>query len=178
HVAMLAAALLGLRFSFTAHAKDIYHQEVDPDVLRLKMRGADLVVTVTEYNRRTLLARGAGIPDLETKLVCLHNGVDLSLFRPPSGGDRPRARILGVGRLVEKKGFPTLVRACAILRGRGARFTCELIGSGPEESTLRVQIQALGLHDVIVLRGGLPLEEAARATRSASLLVLPCVVAS
>src|ERR1051325_3487644 len=51
HVTMLAAALLGLRFSFTAHAKDIYHQEVDPDVLRLKMRGADLVVTVTEYNR-------------------------------------------------------------------------------------------------------------------------------
>src|SRR3989442_1634035 len=56
HVAMLASLLLGVPFSFTAHAKDIYHHEVDPDVLRVKMCAAELVVTVSDYNRRTLLS--------------------------------------------------------------------------------------------------------------------------
>src|SRR5262249_45335745 len=88
HVTMLASLLLGVPFSLTAHAKDIYHDEVDPDVLRVKMRAADLVVTVTDYNRRALLARGDSIPDLERKLVRLYNGIDLSLFHP-TASDRP-----------------------------------------------------------------------------------------
>ena len=178
HVAMLASLLGGWRFSFTAHAKDIYHDEVDPDVLRVKMRTAELVVTVTEYNRRTLLALGRGIEDLEKKVVRVYNGVDLSLFHPAASGEKPRSRILGVGRLVEKKGFPTLIRACAVLRERGIPFTCDLIGSGAQEPTLRSMIAELALGDAIVLRGGLPLEEIASEIRRASLVVLPCVVAS
>src|SRR3989454_2923589 len=178
HVAMLARLLLGVPFSFTAHAKDIYHDEVDPDVLRVKMRTAELVVTVTEYNRRTLLALGRGIEDLEKKVVRVYNGVDLSLFHPAAGGEKPPSRILGVGRLVEKKGFPTLIRACAVLRERGIPFTCDLIGSGAQELALRTMITELDLGDAIVLRGGLPLEEIASEIRRASLVVLPCVVAS
>src|SRR5262249_20391446 len=55
HVAMLAGALLDLPYSVTAHAKDIYHQDVDQDVLRVKMGNAALVITVSEFNRRALL---------------------------------------------------------------------------------------------------------------------------
>src|SRR5262249_7954174 len=100
HVTMLTSLLLGVPFSFTAHAKDIYHDEVDPDVLRVKIRHADRVVTVTDYNRRTLLSQGDGIPEVERKITRIYNGVDLTLFHP-ADGDRPPARILAVGRLVE-----------------------------------------------------------------------------
>ena len=177
HVAMLASLLLGVPFSFTAHAKDIYHHEVDPDVLRVKMCAAELVVTVSDYNRRTLLSLGEDLPDLERKLVRLYNGVDLTLFHP-AGDERPPARIFGIGRLVEKKGFPTLVRACALLEARGVPFTCEVIGSGPEEPLLRETIGNLGLDRVVRLRGGLPLEEVAAEVRRASVVVLPCIVAA
>lgn len=178
HVAMLASRLLGLPYSFTAHAKDIYHKEVDRDVLRLKMRAADLVVTVSEFNRRALLAIGAGITALEAKIVRAYNGVDLSLFHPAAGTERAPGRILGVGRLVEKKGFTVLIQACRILQQRGVFFTCELIGSGPQEPLLREMIGEFGLDRVVFLRGGLPLEQIAAEMRTASLLALPCVVAS
>jgi colanic acid/amylovoran biosynthesis glycosyltransferase len=177
HVAMLAGLLLGRRFSFTAHAKDIYHEEVDRDVLRVKMRMADLVVTVTDYNRAALLAVGDGIEGLERKIVRSYNGVDLSLFRP-AVEEKRSCRILGVGRLVEKKGFPTLIRACAMLRERGVTASCELIGSGVQEARLREMITDLGLDQIVVLRGGLPLEEVAHEIRTASVVVLPCMVAS
>jgi glycosyltransferase involved in cell wall biosynthesis len=176
HVAMLASVLTDVPFGFTAHAKDIYHDEVDRDVLRVKMQVADLVVTVSDYNRRTLLALGDGLADLGRKLVRLYNGVDLSLFQPAP--HRPPSRILAVGRLVEKKGFATLVRACALLRARGVSFTCEMIGSGAQEALLRETIATLGLEQTVRLRGGLPLEEVAEEVRTASVVVLPCVVAS
>jgi len=176
HVTMLASVLLGVPFGFTAHAKDIYHDEVDPDVLRVKMRAADLVVTVTDYNRRALLSRGDTVPDLERKLVRLYNGIDLSLFHPAV--DRPPCRIVAVGRLVEKKGFPTLVQACSRLHARGTSFTCDVIGSGAQEALLRDMIGRLGLDGVVRLRGGLPLEDVAEEVRRATVVVLPCVVAA
>ncbi|NND43734.1 MAG: colanic acid biosynthesis glycosyltransferase WcaL, partial [Xanthomonadales bacterium] len=46
----LAARMAGITYSFTAHAKDIYHESVDPDVLRRKLADAAAVVTVSQYN--------------------------------------------------------------------------------------------------------------------------------
>src|SRR5436190_4533458 len=106
HVAMLTSTLLGIPYSFTAHAKDIYHDEVDQEVLRVKMRLATLVVTVSDFNRQTLLRIGRGIPGMERKIVRDYNGIDLALFHPARAEDRLPGRILAVGRLVEKKGCP------------------------------------------------------------------------
>jgi glycosyltransferase involved in cell wall biosynthesis len=178
HVAMLASQLLGVPYSFTAHAKDIYHEEVDRDLLRVKMRYADLVVTVSEFNRQALLQIGAGIPDVATKVVRLYNGVDLSLFHRGTPDNRVSNLFLAVGRLVEKKGFPTLIRACSILRERGVPFAGEIVGSGPEESLLQDLIRDADLGHAVRLRGALPVEEVATAIRRASLVVLPCIVGS
>jgi hypothetical protein len=49
-VARLAARLAGVTYSLTAHAKDIFHSEVDADELRKKLADADSVVTVSRYN--------------------------------------------------------------------------------------------------------------------------------
>jgi glycosyl transferase family 4 len=55
-VAMLASRATGLPFSFTAHAKDIFHETVNRDLLRRKMAEASFVVTVSDFNRRYLSA--------------------------------------------------------------------------------------------------------------------------
>jgi glycosyltransferase involved in cell wall biosynthesis len=176
HVAALAAALVGCSYSITAHAKDIYHEDVDVDVLRWKIRNAAFVATVTEYNLAYLRGLIAETPGDVEKVVRVYNGVDLSRFRTTSLPTGRRALILGVGRLIEKKGFQHLVSACRGLVDRGLDFECEIIGGGELEEALRRQIAEMGLADRVTLKGTLPTEEVARRMQASFLLALPCVV--
>lgn len=176
HVTALAAALAGCSYSITAHAKDIFHAEVEVDVLRWKIEHARFFVTVSEYNRRYLASLVADRPEVVERIVCLYNGVDLRRFRAAAPAVRREPLILGVGRLVEKKGFAVLVEACRRLRQRGLQFRCEIIGGGDLESALRQQISAAGLDDIVRLRGVLASEAVSARMRAASIFALPCVV--
>src|SRR5207302_1817304 len=49
---------------------------------------------------------------------------------------------------------------------------------GEEEPALRALVRALGLERAVQFRGALPVEQVAAAMRTASLVVLPCVVAA
>src|SRR5205823_4150700 len=91
--------------------------------------------------------------------------------------ERP-PRIVAVGRLVEKKGFTTLVDACAILLRRGAEFECNIIGEGELESALAKQIESLGLSNRVKLLGPQPQREVIRHIRNAAALAAPCVLGS
>src|SRR5512139_1091436 len=95
HVAALAAGLLDCPYSVTAHAKDIYHDEVDADVLRWKIRNSAFVATVTEFNLRFLRELIAATPGCADKLVRVYNGVDLSRFHPTPVPRGPRPLLLG-----------------------------------------------------------------------------------
>lgn len=193
-VAMFAHLLTGVPFSFTAHAKDIFHAAVDADLLRDKMRAARFVVTVSEFNRRYLaqLASAPGQTSLggllptaslalpPQRIRRLYNGVDLNVF----DGDTAPARgtgtplILSIGRLVEKKGLDILIKACALLRERGLNFRAELIGKGPLEPALKAQIAALDLQRHVMLAGPQPQDAVVAAYRRADVFALPCVVAA
>lgn len=176
HVAGLAARLAGCTYSITAHAKDIYHRDVDPAVLRWKIAGARFVVTVSDHNRAYLRDLVADLPGASAKIVRLYNGVDLERFRPTPAPAEAAPMILGVGRLVEKKGFAVLVDACRRLRDAGRTFRCEIVGAGPEEEALRRQIEEARLTGVVSLTGVLPTERVADALRRAAVVALPCVV--
>lgn len=176
HVAALTASLCGCPYSITAHAKDIYHRDVDEDLLRWKIAGASSVVTVTDYNQRHLRALVADIPGAPEKIVRLYNGVDLRRFDARDSPSRPRPLITAVGRLVEKKGFAVLIEACRQLREEAHDFDCEIIGGGPEEAALRKLIATAGLERTITLKGVLATEEVAARLHAATVVVLPCVV--
>ncbi|MBA3369686.1 MAG: colanic acid biosynthesis glycosyltransferase WcaL, partial [Geodermatophilaceae bacterium] len=49
-VARAAAELAGVTYSFTAHAKDIFHESVDVEELGRKLGEASVVVTVSDFN--------------------------------------------------------------------------------------------------------------------------------
>ena len=110
-VASLAARALGVGYSFSVHALDA--RKVPPDDLARRARAAAGVVACN-----TDVAQYVDVPGARLRL--LPHGVDLTRFGPrprPSGEDDDRLRVLAVGRLVEKKGFPTLVQAAARMRG-------------------------------------------------------------
>ena len=172
-VANLVHHLIGMPYSFTAHAKDIFHESVKPESLRNKIRDARFVVTVSRFNQRYLQAL---IQDGPGDIRCLYNGIDLARFRPSRSEQRRGNRILAVGRLVEKKGFGDLIRACGLLARQGLDFHCQIIGKGPLREELNRQIQELGLTDRVKLVGPRPQDGVLKAYRQASLFVLPCIV--
>lgn len=171
-VARLASLLTGIPYSFTAHAKDIFHESVSDAELAPKFADAHHVVTVSDYNLTDLAVRHPG-----ARLHRVYNGLDLSAL--PMRAAQPTApRLVAVGRLVEKKGFADLIDALAILRERGTELPTLLVGGGRLEEELAAQVVACGLHDLVVMTGPRGQRETHAAIRSATMLAAPVVVAA
>ena len=170
-IAMHAAEMLGIRFSFTGHANDLFVHRVG---LAGKLQRARFVVSISEFHKRFYLDLGA----VAEKLCVVYCGIDTEHYRIRVDGDElvGPPQILAVGRLIEKKGFPDLVAACALLRDRGLSFTCEIAGSGPEESDLRDRVARADLENVVTLPGlAVGQEELPGMLRGSRVLALPCV---
>lgn len=171
-VARLVSQLTGIPYTFTAHAKDIFHTEVDAADLRNKLQDAAAVITVSDYNV-DYLHDLYGSAAAQVKRI--YNGLDLNRFTYAIPLERPR-HIIGVGRLIEKKGFADLIDACAILAQRGCPFTCAIIGDGAEASLLQARINRHGLTSPVSLLGPRPQGEVMRQVQEAAVFAAPCVV--
>ena len=178
-VAAFVRALGGVPFSFTAHAQDFMVDLGSDDLLREWCREASFVVAVSDFSRRLLAEK---CPDSADKIHRIHNGLPLNQDSPPSRAGREPAShpcplsILSVGRLIEFKGFVTLVEACGLLRDRAIPFRCEIIGDGPLHETLSRQIREAGLGDQVELLGLRPQEEVQKRMRACDVFALACGV--
>jgi glycosyltransferase involved in cell wall biosynthesis len=173
---MLASVLTGIPYSFTAHARDIYSDDVDFELLREKLERARFAVTVSNYNREYLAAHVG--EEAAARLHVVYNGVDLDKFAPDPAVRREEGLILGVGRLVQKKGFAVLVEACRLMRDRGRRFRCEIVGGGELRAPLDAQVRAARLDGVVTLVGERSQEDLPALYRRASVLAMPAVIAA
>lgn len=171
-VARLAAAFAGVPYTFTAHAKDIFHESADAADRRQKLSDAAAVVTVSDYNCR-YLAKTFG--DAAAGVRRIYNGLELTDFPYRSPHERSDT-VVAVGRLVEKKGFADLLDACAVLARRGRRLRCCIVGDGELESDLRRRIAAAGLEDMVELAGPRPQAQVIRIVQEAAVLAAPCVI--
>lgn len=172
-VAMLASRLSRIPYSFTAHARDIFHESVDVGQLKEKIAEARFVVTVSDYNRRYLVNLSG--EKMASKIHRLYNGIDLTRFQPVASTHREPGLILAIGRLVEKKGFCHLIEACRLLKNWDRPFRCLIVGEGPERAALEQQISVLKLQDQVILEGALPQERVVEMLKRAFVFVLPCV---
>lgn len=173
-IAMYGAWLLGVPFSFTGHAADLYRERC---ALLDKIRRAEFIVCISEFHRGFYLEHGAR----PQQLFIAYCGIDLSWFHPMEQANSPArpCRIVSSGRLVEKKGFAYLVEACRMLADRGERFECVIGGSGELESELRLQIERLKLADRVTVTGkSLLQEKIVEFMHGGDVYVLPCVWAS
>jgi len=110
--------------------------------------------------------------------ICVvYNGLDLDAFplRPTSPG---QPLLLAVGRLVEKKGFSILIAACRLLKQKGIRFTCEIVGTGVCSHQLKEELRDRGLGHLVKLVGPLPQQMLREHYARAMVFVLPCIRAA
>jgi glycosyltransferase involved in cell wall biosynthesis len=171
-MAFVVHRLTGIPYSFTAHGADL---QVDQHMLREKIRESTFVVTISEDNRRMMMAH-AGAANAD-KIHVVRCGVDRRVFaRPPEasrGGDR--LRIACVGTLYEVKGQSYLLEACGLLREAGVPFTCRFIGDGPDREALEAHARSLGLDADVVFLGRRTRAEVAGVLHDTDVQVVPSV---
>jgi glycosyltransferase involved in cell wall biosynthesis len=166
-IARKAAKRAAIGFSISAHAKDIYL--ADPAKLRRNMIAARFVTTCTSHNAEYLRKTAPGVP-----VAKLYHGIDCDKFSALQRQPESPPLILSIGRLRTKKGFDTLVEACAILKTQGHDFQCRIIGYGPEEYRLTQLIEAYGLNEQVHLLGKQAHDGVLAQLSRASLFALPC----
>jgi glycosyltransferase involved in cell wall biosynthesis len=178
-VARYAAMMLGLPWSASGHAKDIWTTREWE--LAEKLGAARFAVACT----RAAVARLQALAPKPEQVALVHHGLDFARFapasfaRPPRDGrtQETRVEILSVCRLVEKKGIETLLAALARLPADlHWRFTH--YGSGPLAEKLRQQAGRRGLGSRIRWNGAAAQAELLEAYRSADLFVLPSRIAA
>ena len=170
-VAYLVHRIMGISFSFTAHARDLY--QVPEKVLAERIRRARVVVTCCRVNLDYL---NRIVPSESAKFFLVYHGVNLKDFHPqPESVTSPASGypiILSVGRLVEKKGFQDLLQALLIVKNRGERFRCQIYGDGPLCLQLKTWIKEHGMVDDIVLHGDRAQQELISVYQNSSLFIL------
>ena len=172
-VARYASALLGIGWSFSAHAKDVWTTPAWEK--REKLADARFGVTCTRVNLDHLTAL-APSPDT---VELVYHGLDLGRFparvleRPPRDGSDPShpVKILSVGRLVEKKGFDDLLGALAMVPP-ALSWTLDVVGGGGLDAELRRQATALGIGDRVRWHGSLPHDRVVELFAGADLFTL------
>jgi colanic acid/amylovoran biosynthesis glycosyltransferase len=144
-VLLILARIFRVRYSLTAHGSGEFIDVIGFHLAE-KVAGAVFVATVGQYGMSQVM--NASDPAHWHKVVALPLGVDVEAFRPrkaPRRGPDEPFRLLSVGRLSAPKGYPILIEALVLLRGRGRNVTLTLVGEGPERATLEKMI---ALHDL------------------------------
>jgi glycosyltransferase involved in cell wall biosynthesis len=145
-VGMYAAMHLGLPFSFTGHANDLFQRRA---LLKKKLNRAAFVACISQWHHEFYKCAGSAAPD--SHLVVIRCGVPVEDWLP---ADRPVRRVLPadpiqvltVCRLVEKKGVDTLLRGLQQFQARtGQSWRLTIGGDGPDAQKLKDLATELGV---------------------------------
>ncbi|MGE0004338.1 MAG: glycosyltransferase family 4 protein [Parvibaculaceae bacterium] len=178
-VTRYAGMLLGIGWSCSAHAKDIW---TSPDWdLTEKLGAARFIATCTRAGFDKLRSLAAD----PARIHLSYHGLDLERFgrfageRPARDGSDSAnpVMLVSVGRAVEKKGYAVLLEALALLpRSLAWRFIH--IGGGELLDALKAQAGRLELTRRIDWLGARAQDDVLAHYRAGDLFVLPCRVAS
>ena len=178
-VARYAAMMLGLPWSCSAHAKDVW---TTPDWEKAeKLAACRWLVTCTKANADHLAALA---PD-PGRVGLVYHGLDATRFPPPRRCRPPRdgsdagdpVVILSVGRAVEKKGYAGIMDALARLPD-DLNWRFVHIGGGKLLANLGRRARRAGLGGRITWLGAQPQETVLEHYRAADVFVLNSRVAA
>ncbi|HEY8565019.1 MAG TPA: glycosyltransferase [Beijerinckiaceae bacterium] len=173
-VVRYAALLTGRRWTFSAHAKDIW---TTPDwEIAEKIACSLWGVTCTRAGAEHL----RGLASDPGRVALAYHGLDLSRFpappvsRPPRDGSNPAdpVRFVTVGRAVAKKGFDDLLKALAALPA-DLHWRLAHVGGGEMLDRLKAQAQGAGIGAKVAFLGSKPQPDVVALMREADLFVLP-----
>jgi colanic acid/amylovoran biosynthesis glycosyltransferase len=162
--------------SFYGHDVTRYPRERGRNVYRHLFDRVEVVLALSEHMRRQLVDLGC-----DAAKVRVHRlGVDCERFRPVARATASGSpfRVLGIGRLVEKKGFGDALRAVAHLRDGGVVVRFDLVGDGPLGSSLRSLARQLGLDEQVRWHGARTARDVQALLADADVLLAPSVTAA
>ncbi len=172
--AALLAAFFHRPFVVTARGTDINlipRYTLPRRLIRWTSARAQASISVCQALRDELERLGAD----PTRLMVLRNGVDLERFRPLDSaacrerlGIAPRATLLSVGYLIERKGHHLVIEAVARL----PHFQLLIVGTGSERAALESLAASLGVSERVRFVGAVPQSELALYYSAADILVL------
>lgn len=166
-VALLAARLAGIPFSFTLHGPADF---TDPRLWRLDAKIADaaFVSCISHFCRSQAML--ASPPDHWSRLHIVHCGVEPARYdAPPATGKN----LLFVGRLTAAKGVPVLIEAMPRIRSAHPDAHLTLIGDGPDRALLERLVRRLDLSKAVTFAGYQSQDEVARTLARTAVFVLP-----
>ncbi|MBL4590464.1 MAG: glycosyltransferase family 4 protein, partial [Phycisphaerales bacterium] len=137
-IGMYAAKQLGVSFSFTGHAIDLFPNRT---LLREKLERAAYVNCISYWHRRfyqSIHQRG------DEDYPVVRCGVDTTRYQNTPAPGREVLEVFSVGRLVEKKGMDVLIDAARVIGERGEmKMRVRIAGGGPEGDRLAAMVADL-----------------------------------
>lgn len=165
--------ILGLPYTLTAHAYDIYLNP-DADELRNVMENAGSVVTISEYNKNHLQSKIC----INNRIDVIRCGIDLNKFNPKRKSKiNNRIKILTVSRLVEKKGIEYLIRAIPVVIKETPDCDLTIVGTGPLNDSLHKLVHDLKIEGYVQFKGDVSDTELLQYYEKADMFILPCIIA-
>lgn len=169
-VAAEAAQRMGLPYSFSVHALDV--RKVEPAELARRAHAAAAVICCNSDAAAAVAATGR-------QPALVPHGVDLTRFPAAPMPSGEMVNLLSVGRLVEKKGFTTLLDALALLEGTAEiqrPYRLRVVGEGPWRGRLEKTIAESGLAHRVELLGRCTHETLPGLYADSHLIVVPSVI--
>ena len=170
------AQLLGVPLLLTEHASTVERLVGAPEIR------AAYLAAVAAARHLIVVSRSLAddlirlMPEVESKVVVIPNGVAMDDFRVGPDADRRVGELLFVGYRKATKGISTLLDAVAVVRAAHPEVTLRLIGGSPSqaiEAGWQRQSADLGISDVVTFEGPADRAVVAEAMARASLFVHP-----
>jgi glycosyltransferase involved in cell wall biosynthesis len=168
-IGMYAAQHVGVPFSFTGHANDLFQRRA---ILKPKLRRAAFVSCISQWHRELYESIE---PSVGPRAKVIRCGVDVVGWNKESERtDAGPARILTVCRLVEKKGIDILIRAVADLTRRGRDVRLTIAGDGEDRARLESIASESAVADRINWLGAVANDRVPALLAEADVFALPC----
>lgn len=169
-------SLLGISWDVVTHGAELFYPGKEKKIRR-NFQKAKNIFSVSSFSRQRLLT--LGIP--EEKIKVIPPGVDIEKFKPGLDASEIKKKynlksqriILSVGRLVERKGIPTLIKTLRILKENIPNFVCFIIGEGKEKGKLEEMAKNNDLAEKIIFTGYVPEKELPLYYNLSDVFVLP-----
>lgn len=173
--------LTGCRTMFYIHGEEITTRFDGGSYGRKRghyLSRADAIIAVSRFTQRALV-EGMGLPAERVHLI--ENAVDTIKFSPGPDdvafracwGVTGKRLVVGVGRLVPRKGFDQTLRGWRNVLAGHPDAHLLIVGSGPQREDLQQLIDSAGLQEHVTLTGPLSDADLVAAYRSAVLFIMP-----
>ncbi|HEV2702990.1 MAG TPA: glycosyltransferase family 4 protein [Steroidobacteraceae bacterium] len=167
-IVMLARALGGPPYSFTAHGPNEFQRNWGLDQ---KIRRSEFAVAISSYGRSQLYLRSDNRDWAKVKVV--HCGLERSFYAVSCAPIPESGTIVCVGRLCAAKGQRILVEVVGRIVASGVPVQLVLAGDGPMRLELEQRIKQLDLSGHVRITGWISGEQVRTEMLAARAVVLP-----